>query len=507
MSNSRASHRVRRLALVALSAACFAGCTSLPTADNIPTEGVEWIRTVAPGCEPPSAESALRQALGDDPDALAFARRVGGLETVMTRRPMLAGNSVHLLIDGPATHAAQLEAIRSAKHHVHLEVYILTDEKIGQAYAEALAERARAGVKVRLMFDGVGALGAGAKYRDELRRDGVEIEEINSVNPLKEPRVWRLNRRSHRKLLVVDGRVAFTGGVNIMDEYAQSSTGSSSANDSGGASSGRSSGGSSSDGGDGEKPQRQLGWRDTHIRVEGPAVAEFQREFLRSWEIGKGRVQVSAEYWPHNPPVGDNLMRVVSNEGADFLGLALGVPQEVVNKLLRKRKRSNPIYVSYFSAIQESKKRVWLTQAHFAPDDDFVELLGDAAKRKVDVRLIVPGQSDVGLLPLAARHYYKRLLEAGVKLYEYEPVMIHAKTAVVDGVWSTVGSSNLDFRSFIHNDEANAIVLGRAFGKQMETQFEQDVSHSTQIVLDRWQKRPWLDRLKESGAAAVKYWI
>jgi len=496
---------VIRFAGFALAAACIAGCASLPNADNIPTEGVEWIRTVAPGCEPPSAESALRQAVGDDPASLDFARRVGGLETVVTRRPMLAGNSVHLLIDGPATHAAQLKAIRNAKHHVHLEVYILTDEKIGQEYAEALAERARAGVKVRLMFDGVGALGAGAKYRDELRKEGVEIEEINSVNPLKEPRVWRLNRRSHRKLLVVDGRVAFTGGVNIMDEYSESSPGNAGAPSSGSRSS--SGGSSSGSGGDKSGPARQLGWRDTHIQVEGPAVAEFQREFLRSWESGKGPIQVSPDYWPANPPRGDNLMRVVSNEGADFLGLALGVPQEIVNKLLRKRKRSNPIYLSYFSAIQESRKRVWLTQAYFAPDDDFVELLGEAAKRKVDVRLIVPGQSDVGLLPLAARHYYKRLLKAGVKLYEYEPVMIHAKTAVIDGVWSTVGSSNLDFRSFIHNDEANAIVMGRAFGQEMETLFEQDLSHSTPVTLEQWQQRPWLDRLKESGAAAVKYWI
>jgi len=503
LSSSRAS-RALSAAGFALAAAGFAGCVSLPDAGSIPTEGVEWIRTVAPGCEPPSAESALRQAVGDDPAALDFARRVGGLETVVTRRPMLAGNSVHLLVDGPATHTAQLDAIRGAKHHVHLEVYILTDEKIGQAYAEALAERARAGVKVRLMFDGVGALGAGAKYRDELRKEGVEIEEINSVNPLKEPRVWRLNRRSHRKLLVVDGRVAFTGGVNIMDEYSESSPGSAAGDSSGSRSS--SGGGSSGSRGKG-RPSPQLGWRDTHIQVEGPAVAEFQREFLRSWESSKGRIQVAPEYWPANPPRGDSLMRVVSNEGSDFLGLALGVPQELINKLLNKRKRSNPIYLSYFSAIQESQKRVWLTQAYFAPDDDFVDLLGDAAKRNVDVRLIVPGQSDVGLLPLAARHYYKRLLKAGVKLYEYEPVMIHAKTAVIDGVWSTVGSSNLDFRSFIHNDEANAIVMGRAFGEEMEALFEQDLSHSTQVTLEQWQKRPWLDRLKESGAAAVKYWI
>jgi cardiolipin synthase A/B len=517
LSSSRASARVAALALALLAA----GCSNLPTADSIPTEGVEWIQTVAPGCEPPSADEALRAAVGDDPEQLAFARRVGAIETAITRKPMQSGNSVHLLVDGPATHAAQLEAIRAAQHHVHLEVYILTDEKIGQQYADALAERARAGVKVRLMFDGVGSLGAGAKYREELRKQGVEIEEINSVNPLEEPRVWRVNRRSHRKLLVVDGKVAFTGGVNIMDEYAASSSGSSSAEGSSGSSGSSSSsdegsaagstdgkgvGGSRSRGSRGSGAPR-LGWRDTHIRVEGPAVADFQREFLRNWEEGKGKIDPSSDYWPSSPARGNNLVRVIGTEGADFLGLALGVPQKLVRQLLGKRKRSSPIYASYISAIQEARRRIWITQAYFAPSDELVKVLGKAAERGVDVRIVVPARSDTKLLPLAARYYYDRMLEAGIKLYEYDPVMIHAKTAVVDGVWSTVGSSNLDFRSLIHNDEANAIIIGREFGREMEELFERDLAQSTQVTLEQWEDRPLFDRVKEAGAAAIKYWM
>lgn len=490
-------------------AVLLAGCSGLPTADSIPTEGIEWIHTVAPGCEPPSADEALRTAVGDDPETLAFARRVGAIETAITRKPMQAGNSVHLLIDGPATHAAQLEAIRAAKHHVHLEVYILTDEKIGQQYAEALAERARAGVKVRLMFDGLGSLGAGAKFREELRRDGVEIEEVNSVNPLKEPRLWRLNHRSHRKLLVVDGKIAFTGGINIMDEYISASPGNESRSDASSSSKGESdkasSGGSSSRGG--SKSRRGMGWRDTHIRVEGPVVADFQREFVRTWEEGKGKIELSAEYLPPTPAVGPNLVRVIGTDGADFLGLALGVPQKMVRALLGKRKRSSPIYAAYISAVLEARRRIWITQAYFAPSDELVKLLGKAAKRGVDVRLVVPGESDLTLLPLAARHYYQRMLEAGIKLYEYDSVMIHSKTAVVDGVWSTVGSSNLDFRSLIHNDEANAIIIGREFGREMEAMFERDLSQSTEVTLEKWNDRPLFDRVKESGAAAIKYWM
>ena len=171
------------------------GCSSLPTADSIPTEGAEWIETTAPGCEPPSAEAALRAAVGDDPERLAFARRVGAIETAIARKPIEAGNAVRLLVDGPATHAAQLDAIRQAKHHIHLEVFILTDEKLGQRYADALIERARAGVEVRLMYDGVGSLATSAEFREGMKQEGVQIEEVNSVNPLKEPRLWRRRAR------------------------------------------------------------------------------------------------------------------------------------------------------------------------------------------------------------------------------------------------------------------------------------------------------------------------
>lgn len=516
MSNSPASRGA--VALLAGVLSLLAGCAGLPSLDSLPTDGTQWIQTASPDCELPSAEEALRAAVGDDPQALAFVRRVGALETALTRRPVLSGNAVDLLVDGPATHAAQLAAIAEAQHHVHLEVFILTDEKLGQQYAAALSARADAGVKIRLLFDGVGALGMGPDYVADLRSHGVEIVEVNSVNPLEEPRIWRVNRRSHRKLLVVDGRVAFTGGVNIMDEYAESSPGSAgSSGSSGSSSSGRSSSGGASAGSSfgkgskgskGSRGRHQLGWRDTHIRVEGPAVAEFQRVFVRNWErTGGKRIESGPEYWPPTPARGDNLVRVVTSEGTDFLGAVLGIPDEIVRTLLNKSARVNTIYSTYIGAISEARSRVWITQAYFAPGDDFVELLGDAAGRGVDVRLVVPARSDVGLLPLAARHYYTRLLKAGVKLFEYDPVMIHAKTAVVDGVWSTVGSSNLDFRSFIHNDEANAIVIGRAFAAQMEKLFEQDLQQSTQITLAEWKKRPWLDRVKETGAAAIKYWL
>lgn len=470
---------LRGLALAAL----LASCATLPPTRTIPTKGVEWIKTASASCELPSAEAALTSAVGSNPDALAFARKVGAVESLIAREPMLAGNSVELLVDGPATHAAQLAAIRAAQHHIHLDVYILTDEKLGQAYADALQERARAGVKVRVIFDSIGGMGAGLKFRESLRNAGVELYEYNTVNPLKDPRLWRLNRRSHRKLLVVDGLVAFTGGINITDEYAEASP----------------LAGSSGTG--------SQGWRDTHIKVQGPAVAEFQRAFLNTWEQGKGEIELAPQYWPSLPAKGDNLVRVVANEGADFLQLTLGLPEDVVRELLKKRTEGNDIYASYLTAISEARHRIWITQAYFAPNKEFLRVLKAAAKRGVDVRILMPGVSDVGLLPLAARSFYDEMLKAGIQLYEYQPVMIHAKTAVVDGVWSTVGSSNLDFRSFIHNDEANAVVIGQAFGAEMEQLYTQDLQQSKQISLAEWRKRPVLEKLKETSAALIKFWI
>ena len=494
-----------------LAAALLLGaCASVPPAKV--KAGSNWIH-VADSCNcnrevAKSPDAVLRQAVGHDAAAYEYARKVGAAETALTRRPAIAGNQVELLVDGPAAHAAQLDAIRKARHHIHLDIYIITDEKIGQQYAAVLSERARHGVIVRLMFDSIGGAGAGTKFKDELKAAGVQLLEFHKTQDL---RVWRLNRRSHRKLLVVDGQVAFTGGINIMDEYTQSSpNGEARARGSSASSGSASSSGATSSGGSGMRPSQLpagAGWRDTHIMVEGPAVASFQRAFLDAWEAGKGEIDLSGEYFPPLKPEGDDIVRVLTSEGTDLLSVFLAVPESAAKALLNKREKRNVIYGTYFNAIKLAEKRVWITQSYFAPNEDFTELLCDTAKRGVDVRLLLPAKSDIGYLPLITRHYYDRLLKAGIKIYEYEPVMLHAKTAVVDGVWSTVGSANLDYRSFIHNDEANAVVIGRHFGTTMETLFKQDMQQSTLITLKDWRARPWLERIKETGASLIKYWI
>ena len=229
--------------------------------------------------------------------------------------------------------------------------------------------------------------------------------------------------------------------------------------------------------------------------------------FTDAWEAGKGEIDLSGEYFPPQKAMGDDIVRAVTSEGTDLLSVFLAVPKSVAKVLLSQREKKNVIYGTYFSAIKLAEKSVWITSSYFAPNDDFTALLCDTAKSGVDVRLLLPAKSDVGYLPLITRHYYDRLLKAGVKIYEYTPVMLHAKTAVVDGVWSTVGSANLDYRSFIHNDEANAVIIGKHFGSAMQTLFQQDIEQSQQITLEAWRARPWIDRVKETGASLIKYWI
>lgn len=465
----------------------LAACT-LPGPREIEARALQ---AEAGAAERPAIQPAqLRAAVGDGD--YAFIEEVSRIEAAVARRPLIGGNRVRLLKDGPATHRAQLEAIARARHHVHLDIYLLTDDELGQRYAELLTRKARAGVKVRLIVDGLGGMGAGEDYRRRLQEAGVEIREFRSVSPLKDPRVWRMTRRNHRKILVVDGRVAFTGGINITDDYAGSSSSS-------GLSLSGSSGGSS-----GSRSAR--GWRDTQVGIEGPAVAEFQRLFLHWWsELGGQQQDPPRRLFPAIERRGDQYVRVVVDQGEDLLGNLLA-PADGAWKALRGQPDDEArIYASYLTAIGKARQRVWITQAYFAPNEAFVAALEEAARRGVDVRLMMPGESDVTLLMHAARSHYQRLLDAGIHLYEYQDTVLHAKTAVIDGVWSTVGSANLDTRSFILNDEANAIIIGRDFGWQMEQMFEQDLKSAKAIDPQKWQQRPWTQRLKERGAAAIKW--
>ena len=374
--------------------------------------------------------------------------------------PLVKDNRATLLIDGPRTYDAIFRAIGNARDHVHVETYIIRDDEIGRKLGDALLRKRAEGVPVRLLYDSYGCIKTPESFFQRLRDGGVQVLEFNPVDPLQAGGNWRLIHRDHRKILVADGKLAITGGVNVSAEYAGSLRGSGSAES----------------------------WRDTDVQIEGPAVAEFQKLFLDTWRRQKGPALPEGNYFPDlaGKPMGDDLVRVVGSRPAGGTRLT---------------------YIMYVSAFLYARKSIHLTNAYFVPDKQTIEALTGAAKRGVDVRIILPGDTDVSTILYAGRYYYTRLLEAGVKLYEHRSAVLHAKTAVIDGVWSTVGSANMDMWSFTRNDEVNAVILGREFAGQMEEMFARDLSESDAVDLEKWRKRPIFHRIREWFGHLVRYWL
>jgi cardiolipin synthase A/B len=389
-------------------------------------------------------------------------------QAVNPASPLVLGNKVTLLQNGPATHEAMFAAIRTATDHINLETYIFDAGEVGQQFAELLLERQAAGVRVNVLYDSVGGLMTPQSFFDELRDGGIQVLEFNPVNPLTENRkTWLMNNRDHRKQLVVDGRVAFIGGVNISDSYASSPSGKRSAPKA-------------------EHGATDEGWRDTHVQIEGPVVAEFQKLFMETWARQKGPPLDGNDYFPELQPVGQEIVRAIGSVAED---------------------EESPIYLTIVSAISRAEREVHLTVAYFAPDPELLGALMDTARRGVSVKLVLPSHTDSWAIFHLGRSYYTKLLRAGVEIHERHGAVMHAKTAVVDGAWSTIGSSNLDMRSFLHNDEINAVVLSREFAMQMDAMFAADLAESEEILLKEWRRRSvWL-RVKERVARLGAYWL
>jgi cardiolipin synthase len=367
---------------------------------------------------------------------------------------------VTLLDDGKATYDAMLGAIRAARHHVHLETYIFEADETGQLFADALIARAQAGVHVRLIYDAVGSIKTPKEFFKSIADGGVEVLEFN---PIGKGGIDELNQRDHRKVTIVDGRVAFLGGINISDVYGTASGGSRRMRD---------------------EPVEKRPWRDMQSRIEGPAVAEVQRAFLRQWARRRDEPLITDKaYYPALAQVGPHVVRVMEGSPADE-----GI---------------NDVYAAFISAIDNAEKEVRIMNPYFVPHEELRRALRDAARRGVDVTLILPGHSDSWLAYYAGRSYYSELLDAGVKIYERKNRILHAKSATVDGVWATVGSTNLDWRSLLYNDEINVVVLGPEFAGQLNAVFDGDLTHSDAIT-----RQAWADRPIEAGAkeAAAKAW-
>nr|WP_315187470.1 cardiolipin synthase [uncultured Albidiferax sp.] len=454
------------LAVVAAWCLALAGCSSLPTiTPQIAQPRGTPIRLAgSEGALSPAQSKAILARLQSQGTPTNIFDRHLALEEAMVGSPLTAGNQVRLLQDGPATYKAMFAAIAAAQDHINMETYILEDDAVGQQFAQALVAKQRQGVQVNLIRDSVGTLGTPAAFFQQLTDSGIQVLEFNPVNPLLARVSWELNQRDHRKLLVVDGRTAFLGGINISSVYSGGSRRLSKA----------------------PPTEDSLAWRDTDLQLQGPVVAELQKLFIATWEAQKGPPLAAKNYFPPPERVGQQVVRAIGSS-----------PDEPYSQ----------IYVTLLSAIGSAETSVRITNAYFAPDPQLLSVLKAAAARGVDVTLILPSQTDSWLVFHAGRRYYEQLLKAGVKIYQRRGVILHSKTALVDGVWATVGSTNLDWRSFLHNYELNAVVLGADFGSQVQAMFDKDLAASEQVLLADWERRAIDLRLKEWFARAWEYWL
>lgn len=394
-------------------------------------------------------------------------RRHLAIEEAIAEQPLVAGNKVTLLEDGPATFRAMLADIARAKHHVNIEFFIIDDEGIGETFADAILQKRREGVAVNLIYDAVGSIQTSAAYFDRLRQAGIRVLEFHPLNPAAGRRALSPNNRDHRKILVVDGRVAYTGGINISSVYGDA-------------------GGSHPARHEQKDKKGKERWRDTQVRLEGPVAAEFQRLFLAQWRGESGDDLPDAGFFPKLAPAGDALVRVIATSA---------------------EKEKPEFLADLVSAVNNAETSVSITQAYFAPPPEELRALEEAARRGVQVRLVLPKKSDQPKVVYAGRAHYGELLDSGVEIWERRDVLLHAKTAVVDGVWSVVGSANLDYRSVLYNDEVNAIVLGPRFGTEMEAMFTRDLERSDRVDPQKWRDRSFFSRTKEWLASLLEPWI
>jgi len=367
--------------------------------------------------------------------------------SVLLGPPLIDGNHVETLINGERIFPSMLQAISGAQRSIDFETYIYWSGEIGKRFAAALSERARAGVKVNVLVDWLGSQKMDEESIEAMTQAGVDFRVYR---PLRWYNLSRVNNRTHRKLLVVDGRIGFTGGVGIADNWT----------------------------GNAQDPEH---WRDNHYRIEGPAVAQMQAAFMDNWTKVSGSVLHSEQYFPSQQTFGKQYAQVFhsSSQGG-----------------------SASTHLMYLLSIAAATRTLDLAMAYFVPDEVTSEALVTAMKRGVRVRLILPGQhNDTDLVRNASRASWGPLLQAGALIHEFQPTTYHVKLLIVDGLWSSVGSTNFDVRSFRLNDEANLNVHDADFARQQTETFELDLKQSRRITYEQWEARPWHEKLKERGAA------
>ncbi|MGH8014396.1 MAG: phospholipase D-like domain-containing protein [Candidatus Binataceae bacterium] len=452
-----------------LFAAVLSGCGSLPNANRLTASRILY--RISPrfvGAQGPLtyqqgqrilAELKRQQHVRTDMLGrhLAFEQAISG-------SPLILGNKVTLLENGPATFKAMLDAINNAKHNINFETYIFSDDSIGQRFADALIAALGRGVIVNVIYDSAGSFFTADAFFERLRSAGMRVVAFNPLSPISRQilllkRGWSPEHRDHRKLLVVDGKVAFTGGINISNVYCK------------GICAGP------------LTPGKVLDyWRDTDVAIRGPAVASLQHLFFGSWRSQTPAPLPASDYFPPLFREGDDIARVIGS-----------VPEQ-----------SSVLYVTLMSAINNAETNIYITDAYFAPNHKMIKALERAARRGVDVRLLLPGRSDHPTVSAASRSHYASLMNAGVKIYQWRGDMLHEKTATIDRVWSTVGTSNLDWWSLARDNELNVVVLSYAFASEMNVMYANDLENSVRIDPEKWRDRPWHERIHEDAARLIQ---
>jgi cardiolipin synthase len=381
--------------------------------------------------------------------------------------PLLTGNRAELLIDGPRTYAAMFSAIEQAKTFILVESFIFEEASAGERQLSVmLTQAAGRGVAVYVLYDAVGSMTTDPQFLDRLKAAGVSLCAFNPLNPF-DPRFSGINQRDHRKIVVIDGELAFTGGVNFSQAYRIASR-------------------QARRRGLSRENTLEQGWRDTHIAIRGTAAKHLEGLFRATWLDAECAGAVVPPFHDRAVAVGDTLLQVIGSTPDD---------------------ERNEIYATLLSVITYAQRRIDVTMAYYVPDDTLEQALTDAARRGVAVRMILPSYSDFSGVFYAGRAHYRELLESGVRLFELESAFLHSKSIVVDGVWSSIGSTNFDWRSFVHNNEISVCVIDQGFARAMSGMFDADLADSKEITLAAWKRRGLRERLRELMWLPLQYWL
>lgn len=368
----------------------------------------------------------------------------------ITKRGFIDGNRVKLLYKGRDSFETIFSNIETAREIICLQFYIFRNDETGTELSELLRKKTKEGIKVYILYDHFGSFGTPSRFWDSLRKEGIKVR---ASRPFKWDKLFDYPHRDHRKLIIIDRKKAFTGGLNIANEYRGFHI-----------------------------RLKKEGWRDTGIMIEGPAASELFKVFERAWYL-----------W------GGDKINVAGGEAEAFEDGLAAMP--IFASSARGRRKMRKLL---YHSIHNSRKTIYLTTAYFTPSRRMLDSLEDAVRRGVEVCLLLPGKSDVPAAYYAGRAFFTRLLKRGVRIYNYQGDVLHAKSYVFDGCWSIVGSANLDFQSLRWNDEGNVGILDEGFGKKMIEVFEEDVKKSKEIRIEDWQLRPWSEKLKEGFFALFR---